>query len=129
MQAHQVQIVRLSTDFRLASSINVVAMANPPPAGTVIVRVLWCGINASDINFRCARHHSVVAYAMCAPMEVAITPFAVFGCSSGRYHGSKAAAEKLLPFGAGFEAVGTCVAAASDVQSVPSLRLRPAPLQ
>lgn len=31
--------------------------------------------------------------------------------------GSKAAAEKLLPFGAGFEAVGTVVALASDVQS------------
>ena len=39
-------------------------------------------------------------------------------CSSGRYHGSAAAAEKLLPFGAGFEAVGTAVAVASNVQSV-----------
>lgn len=48
----QVQIVKLSADFRAASRIAVVPLMNPPPAGTVTVRILWAGINASDVNFR-----------------------------------------------------------------------------
>ena len=81
-------MVKLSADFRAATRIATLPLQHPPPAGTVTVRVLWAGINASDVNF-----------------------------SSGRYMGS--GAEAQLPFGAGFEAVGTAVAVASDVQSAP----------
>jgi len=49
------------------------------PDGHVVVRRLFCGVNASDSNF-----------------------------SAGRYFGKKA--EKMLPFGAGFECVGVVVA-------------------
>ena len=52
--SQQVQIVKLSADFREASRVCAVPLPNTPPAGTVTVQVLWAGVNASDVNFRCA---------------------------------------------------------------------------
>ncbi|KAL4437515.1 hypothetical protein ABPG77_003496 [Micractinium sp. CCAP 211/92] len=81
-----IEVHRLSTDFRAATRI--VHRPLPPalPEGTVLLRRLYAGINASDVNF-----------------------------SAGRYFGSTKAAEKRLPFEAGFEAVGVVAAAAPGV--------------
>ena len=84
--SQQVQVVRLDTNFRAATEIARLPLQHPPPPGYVTIRISWAGVNASDVNF-----------------------------TSGRYMGSKQVAEKLLPFGAGFEASGTVVAVASDV--------------
>lgn len=81
-----IEVHRLSTDFRAATRIVRRPLPAALPAGSVLIRRLYAGINASDVNF-----------------------------SAGRYFGSKAAAEKRLPFEAGFEAVGVVAAAAPDV--------------
>lgn len=88
--ARQVEVHRLSPDFRQATRI--VARPLPPqlPPGTVLIRRLYTGVNASDVNY-----------------------------TAGRYFGSPAAAEARLPFPAGFEAVGVVAAAAPGVQLPP----------
>eukprot|EP00850_Spirogloea_muscicola_P016453 SM000133S26819 [mRNA] locus=s133:198414:204707:- [translate_table: standard] len=81
-------IVRvLSTDFRAATCIVRGECKLPLPKGQVLIRNLYAGVNASDINY-----------------------------SAGRYFGSKEEAEKLLPFDAGFEAVGIIVAVGEEVK-------------
>eukprot|EP00850_Spirogloea_muscicola_P014689 SM000107S14055 [mRNA] locus=s107:252682:258978:+ [translate_table: standard] len=81
-------IVRvLSTDFRAATCIVRGECKLPLPKGQVLIRNLYAGVNASDINY-----------------------------SAGRYFGSKEEAEKLLPFDAGFEAVGIIVAVGEGVK-------------
>lgn len=70
-------VERLSTDFRAATRLVSEPLPSSPPPGHVLIRRTYVGINASDINF-----------------------------SAGRYHGSRAAAERQLPFAAGFESVG-----------------------
>ncbi|EFN55092.1 hypothetical protein CHLNCDRAFT_134990 [Chlorella variabilis] len=84
-----VEVYRLSSDFRAATRIVRRPLPAQLPPGAVLVRRLYAGINASDVNF-----------------------------SAGRYFGSTAAAEKKLPFEAGFEAVGVVAAAAPDVQGI-----------
>uniref|UniRef100_A0A383V8Q9 Alcohol dehydrogenase-like N-terminal domain-containing protein n=1 Tax=Tetradesmus obliquus TaxID=3088 RepID=A0A383V8Q9_TETOB len=83
----KLQVVRLSVKFAEAVQRVTVPMPLPAqlPAGTVLVRRLFVGINASDVNY-----------------------------TSGRYHGSAAAAKAALPYDAGFESVGIVVAAAPD---------------
>jgi NADPH:quinone reductase-like Zn-dependent oxidoreductase len=68
---------RLSVDF--SDCTRIVSEQLPPslPEGHVLMRRIWAGINASDVNF-----------------------------TSGRYFGSPEEAAKKLPFDAGFEAVG-----------------------
>jgi NADPH:quinone reductase-like Zn-dependent oxidoreductase len=56
----------------------------------VLVRRAYAGINASDINY-----------------------------TSGRYHSSKAEAERQLPFDAGFETVGVVAAVGEGVTGQP----------
>uniref|UniRef100_A0A7R9V375 Enoyl reductase (ER) domain-containing protein n=1 Tax=Chlamydomonas euryale TaxID=1486919 RepID=A0A7R9V375_9CHLO len=81
----KVQVVRLSTAFR--DAVQIVASPLPPPGGaglppgTLLLRRAYVGINASDINY-----------------------------TSGRYYGSKKAAEAKLPFDAGFESVSVVAA-------------------
>ncbi|KAL4452074.1 hypothetical protein ABPG75_007736 [Micractinium tetrahymenae] len=81
-----IEVHRLSTDFRAATRIVQRPLPAALPDGSVLLRRLYAGINASDVNY-----------------------------SAGRYFGSKAAAEKRLPFEAGFEAVGVVAAAAPGV--------------
>jgi NAD(P)-dependent dehydrogenase (short-subunit alcohol dehydrogenase family) len=76
--AEVVQVWQLSPDFRAATRlVRAPLPALPLPPGKVLVRRLWAGVNASDVNF-----------------------------SSGRYFGGEAAAKAKLPFAAGFETVG-----------------------
>jgi hypothetical protein len=84
-----VVINRLGSDFRAVSSVAVRSMpaAASLPPGQVLVRRLWAGVNASDVNY-----------------------------SAGRYHASKEEAQRQLPLPAGFESVCVVVAAAPDVQ-------------
>ena len=87
----QVQVARLSADFRAATCIAELPLQLPPPAGTVVVRILWAGINASDVNFRChcirLRHLKYMLYARhtCSVSEVANGAFRakhLYSCSS-----------------------------------------------
>ncbi|CAI5495651.1 unnamed protein product [Closterium sp. Naga37s-1] len=74
-------VQRLSSDFRQATNIIEAPLPLPVPAGKVLLRVRYAGVNASDVNY-----------------------------SAGRYAGSPAEASQQLPFDAGFEAVGEIVA-------------------
>ena len=56
------------------------------PAGHVLMRVAFAGVNASDVNF-----------------------------TAGRYHGSIEAARAAMPLDAGFEAVGAIAAVGEQV--------------
>eukprot|EP00878_Enallax_costatus_P011931 GHUV01012458.1.p1 GENE.GHUV01012458.1~~GHUV01012458.1.p1 ORF type:complete len:163 (+),score=41.06 GHUV01012458.1:233-721(+) len=73
-----------SNNFRDAVQLVSTPMRSVP-AGHVIIRRRFVGINASDINH-----------------------------TSGRYHSRKSAAAAALPYDAGFESVGVVVEAASD---------------
>ena len=84
------QVVRVHTltaDFSKATQVDTLPLSRSPKLGHVLVRRLFAGINASDINF-----------------------------TSGRYFGSPKIAAAKLPFAAGFETVGVVVAAAPDVK-------------
>ncbi|PSC71056.1 zinc-binding alcohol dehydrogenase domain-containing 2 [Micractinium conductrix] len=81
-----IEVHRLSLDFGQATRIVTRQLPAALPPGCVLIRRLYAGINASDVNY-----------------------------TAGRYFGSKAAAEKRLPFDAGFEAVGVVAAAAPGV--------------
>ncbi|KAG1673072.1 hypothetical protein FOA52_013141 [Chlamydomonas sp. UWO 241] len=85
----KVTVTRLSNSFREATAIVPVPL--PPhgaalPPGTLLLHRVFVGINASDINY-----------------------------TSGRYHGSKKAAEAKLPFDAGFESVSIVAAVGPGV--------------
>ena len=69
------------------------ALPSTIPAGHVLIRVAFAGVNASDVNF-----------------------------SAGRYQASIAEAQASLPFDAGFEAVGAIAAVGPQVSGGP-LRL------
>lgn len=62
------------------------ALPSSIPAGHVLIRVAYAGVNASDVNF-----------------------------SAGRYQASIAEAKASLPFDAGFEAVGAVAAVGPQV--------------
>lgn len=74
----KIQVVKLSNDFREATTIVRCPLTQAVPPGHLLVRRVYAGVNASDINF-----------------------------TSGRYFngGPKEAAGKL-PYDAGFESVG-----------------------
>ena len=82
-----VRVHTLSADFAQATRVDTLPLSHSPKPGHVLVRRLYAGINASDINF-----------------------------SSGRYFGSVKVAAAKLPFAAGFETVGVVVAVAHDVK-------------
>lgn len=84
-----VEVHQLSLDFRQATRIVRRVLPAPPPPEAVLIRRLYAGINASDVNY-----------------------------SAGKYFGSQAAAEKRLPFAAGFEAVGVVAAVGPGVQGL-----------
>jgi NADPH:quinone reductase-like Zn-dependent oxidoreductase len=77
---------RLSNDFRAATEV-VQERVPHLKSGQVLVRRAFAGVNASDVNF-----------------------------TSGRYFGSPEQSAKLLPFDAGFEAVGVVAAVGADVK-------------
>ena len=77
---------RLSTDFREATRLVQQPLQLAAPRGKVLMRRLWAGVNASDINF-----------------------------TAGRYFGSVKESQKRLPFFAGFEAVGVVAAVGQGV--------------
>lgn len=66
------------------------ALPSSIPAGHVLIRVAYAGVNASDVNF-----------------------------SAGRYQASIAEAQASLPFDAGFEAVGAVAAVGPQVAGGP----------
>lgn len=77
---------RLSTDFREATRITQQPLQLTAPKGSVLMRRVWAGVNASDINY-----------------------------TAGRYFGSVQESERRLPFYAGFEAVGVVAAVGQGV--------------
>ena len=81
---------RLSNDFREATRVVSQALPSNIPAGHVLLRLAFAGVNASDVNF-----------------------------SSGRYHASIEQAQASLPFDAGFEAVGAVAAVGPQVSGTP----------
>ena len=81
---------RLSSNFREATKVVSQALPSSIPAGHVLLRVAFAGVNASDVNF-----------------------------SSGRYHPSIQQAQASLPFDAGFEAVGAVAAVGQQVSGSP----------
>ncbi|GLC40673.1 hypothetical protein PLESTB_000034100 [Pleodorina starrii] len=85
----KIVITSLSPNFRTAARC-VTAPLPPlrvPPPGRLLVRRVFAGVNASDINY-----------------------------SSGRYHSSRSEAESQLPFDAGFESVSVVVAVGEGVK-------------
>jgi NADPH:quinone reductase-like Zn-dependent oxidoreductase/short-subunit dehydrogenase len=89
-EARKIIVRELSTNFREATEICSFAIPSSLPPGTVLIKNLYVGVNASDINF-----------------------------TSGRYQaGGPSAAAKALPFDAGFEACGIVVAIASNVRNL-----------
>lgn len=70
------------------------ALPSSIPAGHVLIRVAYAGVNASDVNF-----------------------------SAGRYQASIAEAQASLPFDAGFEAVGAVAAVGPQVSGGSNCRL------
>lgn len=78
------QVRKLSRNFREATSLQTLPVPAVVPPGSLLIKRLITGVNASDVNF-----------------------------TSGAYHGSQAAAQEKLPFVAGFESVGI-VAKAGD---------------
>ncbi|KAG2501548.1 hypothetical protein HYH03_000055 [Edaphochlamys debaryana] len=88
----KIVITELSPDFRRAARLVTAPLpfgpsAPPPPPGTLLVRRVFAGVNASDVNY-----------------------------SSGRYHASKAEALSKLPFDAGFESVNVVMAVGEGVK-------------
>ncbi|GAX83190.1 hypothetical protein CEUSTIGMA_g10616.t1 [Chlamydomonas eustigma] len=86
----KIQVHRLSSNFREATSLVTVPLpplSTSPPTGMLLLKRVAVGINASDINY-----------------------------TSGRYHGSKKAAEAKLPYDSGFESVAVVAAVATGVQ-------------
>ncbi|QDZ21995.1 alcohol dehydrogenase [Chloropicon primus] len=78
-QWKQLQVTKLSNNFSEATSMQHLNTLDCEE-NEVVVRVIYAGVNASDVNF-----------------------------SAGKYHGSEAAATKALPFAAGLEGVGLVV--------------------
>merc|ERR1712091_621933 len=79
----KVRVARLSEDFATATEVVTETMPSIPlPTGFFLMRRMFAGVNASDINF-----------------------------TSGRYFGGAREASARLPFDAGFEAVGVVAAA------------------
>lgn len=81
---------RLSNNFREATKVVSAKLPSSIPAGHVMIRVAFAGVNASDVNF-----------------------------SAGRYQASIAEAQASLPFDAGFEAVGAVAAVGPQVSGQP----------
>lgn len=50
-----IEVHRLSTDFRAATRIVRRPLPAALPAGSVLIRRLYAGINASDVNFSAGR--------------------------------------------------------------------------
>mmetsp|Transcript_13426 Transcript_13426/g.33880 ORF Transcript_13426/g.33880 Transcript_13426/m.33880 type:complete len:638 (+) Transcript_13426:185-2098(+) len=85
---HALQVHTLSEDFRAATRLvsSPLPRAGSLPRGAILIRRLYTGVNASDVNF-----------------------------TAGRYHASKAQALSELPFNAGFESVGAVAAVGPGV--------------
>eukprot|EP00884_Botryococcus_braunii_P008636 jgi/Botrbrau1/17774/Bobra.0127s0029.1 len=82
-----IQVFKLSVDFRSCTRIVSEQLPARLPEGHVLMRRIWAGVNASDVNW-----------------------------TAGRYMSSRVQeAEKLLPFGAGFESVGVVAAVGPGV--------------
>lgn len=76
-QFQKVVVHTLSSNFRAATKVVTVTYKPPVKPGHVLIKYLYVGINASDVNF-----------------------------SAGRYHASVQEAAAGLPLDCGFEAVG-----------------------
>lgn len=115
-----IEVHRLSTDFRAASRLVSRPLPATLPPGAVLIRRLWSGINASDVNYSAGRwvegeesgggwacwQRRLFAGARSISSIHTTSPSHLLR----RYFGSEKAAAARLPFPAGFEAVG-CVAA------------------
>ncbi|KAK9805373.1 hypothetical protein WJX73_007858 [Symbiochloris irregularis] len=85
-ESAHIQVHRLSTDFRESTRLVHRPLKLSAPKGHVLMRRVWAGINASDINY-----------------------------TAGKYFGSVKESEKRLPFDSGFEAVGVIAAVGDGV--------------
>ncbi|KAG0624469.1 hypothetical protein M758_3G250400 [Ceratodon purpureus] len=82
----KVVVHTLSSDFRAATRVVTVNYKPPVKPGHVLIKYLYVGINASDINY-----------------------------SAGRYHSSPKEAAAGLPLDSGFEAVGLIAAVGDNI--------------
>lgn len=87
------QVQKLSRDFRQATALVKLQLPAAVPKGSVLIKRLITGVNASDVNF-----------------------------TSGVYHGSQAAAQAELPFVAGFESVGVVAKAGQGSGAIIALQ-------
>ncbi|KAL4319199.1 hypothetical protein GQ457_18G016520 [Hibiscus cannabinus] len=86
----KVVVHKLSHNFRDATHIVRAQLKLPVERGHVLLKIIYAGVNASDVNF-----------------------------SSGRYFlGNKKDVSSLLPFDAGFEAVGIIAAVGDSVSNL-----------
>ncbi|KAK9044328.1 hypothetical protein V6N11_072638 [Hibiscus sabdariffa] len=86
----KVVVHKLSHNFRDATHIVRAQLKLPIESGHVLLKIIYAGVNASDVNF-----------------------------SSGRYFlGNKKDISSLLPFDAGFEAVGIIAAVGDSVSNL-----------
>lgn len=86
-KARKVVVHTLSPDFQTATTIVSFPVMKHPPPGTILVKNIYVGVNASDVNFTSGMYQKV------------------------ERHMSK----QKMPFDCGFESCGLCVAVASDV--------------
>jgi len=85
----KVVVHRLDNNFRQATKIERTYLKLPIKPGHVLVKNIYAGVNASDVNY-----------------------------SSGRYFGNEKEAGSRLPYDAGFEAVGLVVAIGDLVEGL-----------
>lgn len=87
----KIQVYKLSSDFREATSVifaPLPPLSSPLPNGSLLVRRVAVGVNASDVNR-----------------------------SSGRYYGSIKKAQGELPFDCGFETVSVVCSVSDDMKA------------
>lgn len=85
----KVVVYKLDHNFRQATKIERVQLKLPVKPGHVLVKIIYAGVNASDVNY-----------------------------SSGRYFGNEKEAASRLPFDAGFESVGIIAAMSDSVENL-----------
>ena len=70
----RIVVARLSDDFRKATEIVEVPMPAEIPEGRVLVRRLYVGVNASDVNFSAGRYHSGIDRKVCGYRSARAAP-------------------------------------------------------
>lgn len=112
-------ITRLSNDFRAASSLrdNWPVARAPLPKGRVLVRRVFAGINASDVNFSSGRYFGSEAAATARRACLILTSFPLCIILTRQ---NPCLIPALVPFVAGFETTGIIASLGPGVRDSPS---------